>query len=69
MCQPSRVGLHSVKQNYLSSQAIELVTLYDDDMITSAYVFCLPPIDGIIKVEGKKKNDLSLNFVGINFTL
>jgi hypothetical protein len=55
MCQPSRVGLHSVKQNYLSSQAIELVTLYDDDMITSAYVFCLPPIDGIIKVEGKKK--------------
>jgi hypothetical protein len=69
MCQPSRVGLHSVKQNYLSRQAIELVTLYDDDMITSAYVFCLPPIDGIIKVETKKKNHLSLNFVGINFTL
>ena len=68
MCQPSRVGLHSVEQNYLSRQAIELVTLYDDDMITSAYVFCLPPIDGIIKVE-EKKNHLSLNFVGINFTL
>jgi hypothetical protein len=24
-------------------------------MITSAYVFCLPPIDGIIKVETKKR--------------
>jgi hypothetical protein len=36
-------------------QAIELVTLYDDDMITSAYVYCLPPIDGIIKVETKKR--------------